>query len=123
MLPDADGADAGGVFPAARRNRTVDCVHTLIHALLTPIGRTVDGRLRMIYADERKVKQVLLKSALHMRYPISPAGNANGRFRTRKEVCEGPLLCCPTGGNGSTAAPNSSPIADIERNNPLVGSA
>jgi hypothetical protein len=39
-----------------------------------------------------------------MRYPISQAGNANGRFRTRKEVCEGPLLCCSTGGNGSIAA-------------------
>jgi len=60
MLPDADGADAGGLFPAARRNRTVDCVHALIHALLTPLGRAVDGRLGMTHADERKVKQVLL---------------------------------------------------------------
>src|SRR6476646_7589273 len=37
-------AAAGGPFPAARRNRTVDCVRALIHAVLTPLGRTVDGR-------------------------------------------------------------------------------
>jgi hypothetical protein len=145
MLPDADGADAGGQFPAARRNRTIDCVH----ALMTPLGRTVDGRLGMIHADERKVKQVLsnlLSNALkfnargrphrrpgrcargrrrhfsdrhwrgyrarrsgrrirvipsHMRYPSWQAGNANDRFQTCKEVCEGALLCCRTGGNGS----------------------
>jgi hypothetical protein len=66
----------------------------------------------MIHADDRKVKQVLLnllskgskvkaRGRPHRRRGRCARGNATGRFRTRKEVCEVRFFCCPTRCNGS----------------------